>query len=180
MFKSELAKDYFALFGITKSFEIDAGALAERYRFLQRQAHPDMHASGDPMEKRIALQYSGYVNQAYSTLRDANRRAFYLLELGGFAENEVNSFPVDEEFLFEQMMLRDRISDLCDCDDALSVIEEVTASLERLQVDAEAKFLKFYQQDKLEQAAPFANCLQYLFKMKEELDRSELKMLEKG
>ena len=180
MFKSELAKDYFALFGITKSFEIDAGALAERYRFLQRQAHPDMHASGDPMEKRIALQYSGYVNQAYSTLRDANRRAFYLLELGGFAENEVNSFPVDEEFLFEQMMLRDRISDLCDSDDALSVIEEVTASLERLQVDAEARFLKFYQQDKLEQAAPFANCLQYLFKMKEELDRSELKMLEKG
>ncbi len=180
MFKSELAKDYFALFGITKSFEIDAGALAERYRFLQRQAHPDMHASGDPMEKRIALQYSGYVNQAYSTLRDANRRAFYLLELGGFAENEVNSFPVDEEFLFEQMMLRDRISGLCDSDDALSVIEEVTASLERLQVDAEAKFLKFYQQDKLEQAAPFANCLQYLFKMKEELDRSELKMLEEG
>ncbi len=168
------------MFGITKSFEIDAGALAERYRFLQRQAHPDMHASGDPMEKRIALQYSGYVNQAYSTLRDANRRAFYLLELGGFAENEVNSFPVDEEFLFEQMMLRDRISDLCDSDDALSVIEEVTASLERLQVDAEAKFLKFYQQDKLEQAAPFANCLQYLFKMKEELDRSELKMLEEG
>ena len=180
MFKSELAKDYFALFGITKSFEIDAGALAERYRFLQRQAHPDMHASGDPMEKRIALQYSGYVNQAYSTLRDANRRAFYLLELGGFAENEVNSFPVDEEFLFEQMMLRDRISDLGDCDDARSVIEEVTASLERLQVDAEARFLKFYQQDKLEQAAPFANCLQYLFKMKEELDRSELKMLEES
>ena len=180
MFKSELAKDYFALFGITKSFKIDGAALAERYRFLQRKSHPDMHASGDPMEKRIALQYSGYVNQAYSTLRDANRRAFYLLELGGFAENEVNSFPVDEEFLFEQMMLRDRISDLCDGDDALSVIEEVTASLERLQGDAEANFLKFYQQDKLEQAAPFANCLQYLFKMKEELDRSELKMLEKG
>ena len=49
-------------------------------------------------------------------------------------------------------MLRDRISDLGDCDDARSVIEE-DASLERLQVDAEAKFLKFYQQDKLEQVA---------------------------
>ena len=180
MFKSELAKDYFALFGITKSFKIDGAALAERYRFLQRKSHPDMHASGDPMEKRIALQYSGYVNQAYSTLRNTNRRAFYLLELGGFAESEVNSFPVDEEFLFEQMMLRDKISDLDDCDDALSVIEEVAASLERLQADAEAKFLKLYQQDKLEQAAPFANCLQYLFKIKEELDRSELKMLEEG
>ena len=129
-----------------------------------------MHASGDPMEKRIALQYSGYVNQAYSTLRDANRRAFYLLELGGFAENEVNSFSVDEEFLFEQMLLRDKISDLDECDDALSVIEEVTASLDRLQSDAEAKFLKFYQRDELEQAAPFANCLQYLFKIKEELE----------
>ena len=180
MVKSELAKDYFALFGMTKSFQIDLGALEERYRLLQRQSHPDMHASGDPMEKRIALQYSGYVNQAYSTLRDANRRAFYLLELGGFAENEVNSFPVDEEFLFEQMMLRDRISDLDDCDDALSVIEEVTSRLGLLQSDAEANFLRFYQQDKLEKAAPFANCLQYLFKIKEELDRSELKILEEG
>ena len=52
--------------------------------------------------------------------------------------------------------------------------------IDDLQMDVEAKFLKFYQQDKLEQAAPFANCLQYLFKIKEELDRSELKILEEG
>ena len=56
-----------------------------------------MHASGDPMEKRIALQYSGYVT-GLLTLRDANRRAFYLLELGGFAENEVNSFLLMRSF----------------------------------------------------------------------------------
>jgi len=180
MFKSDLSKDYFAFFGITRAFEIDGVALAERYRFFQRQSHPDMHVSGDLMEKRIALQYSGYVNQAYSTLRDTNKRAFYLLELAGFPENEVNAFPVDEEFLFEQMMLRDRINDLDACNAPFSVIEEVTASLQRLQVDAEAKFSKFYQQDKLEQAAPFANCLQYLWKVKEELDRSELKILEEG
>ena len=178
--KPELAKDYFTLFGITKSFEIDGAILAERYRFLQRQSHPDMHASGDPMEKRIALQYSGYVNQAYSTLRDTNKRAFYLLELAGLSENEVNRFPVDEDFLFEQVMLRDRIGDLEACDDSFSVIEEVTLSLARLQVSTEVKFSKFYQEGKLEQAAQFANCLQYLFKIKEELDRSELKILEEG
>ncbi len=180
MLQSELSKDYFTLFGISRSFVIDRDALTERYLLLQRQSHPDMHASGDPMEKRIALQYSGFVNQAYSTLKDASKRAFYLLELAGFSQNEVNAFAVDEEFLFEQMILREQISDLDTCDDPLLVIEEISASLRRLQADTERKFCEFYKLDKLKHAAPFANCLQYLFKIKEELDRSELQRLEEG
>ncbi len=179
MFKSELAKDYFALFGITKSFEIDAGALAERYRFLQRQAHPDMHASGDPMEKRIALQYSGYVNQAYSTLRDANRRAFYLLELGGFAENEVNSFPVDEEFLFEQMEIRQKLEDLEALDEPDTMLEETAFHLAELQLRVEKEFVEFYEARDFAQASSSANCLLYLSKIREELSYRELNSWEK-
>ncbi len=180
MLQSELSKDYFALFGISKSFIIDRDTLTERYLFLQRQTHPDMHASGDPMEKRIALQYSGFINQAYLTLKHASKRAFYLLELAGFSQADVNAFPVDEEFLFEQMMLRDQIGDIDTCDDPLSGIEKISSSLRQLQVDTERKFCELYQMGKLEQAATFANCLQYLFKIKEELDRSELKRLEEG
>src|SRR5213075_2858641 len=53
------------------------------YRALQREMHPDRYAAGDEVERRLALQSSARVNEAYRALKDPVGRAQYLLSLRG-------------------------------------------------------------------------------------------------
>ena len=78
-----LSLDYFALFGLPCAFEIDAALLADRYRGLQQNVHPDRHVGATDHEQRLAMQYTTFVNEAYTTLKSPLSRAIYLLELAG-------------------------------------------------------------------------------------------------
>ena len=79
----DLTQNHFELFGLPVAFDIDSQQLAERYRELQRTLHPDRYASASAQEQRLAVQYSGLVNEAYSTLNRPLSRALYLLGLAG-------------------------------------------------------------------------------------------------
>ncbi len=179
MFQHELSKDYFALFELSKVFVVDEVTLAERYRLLQRQSHPDMHAAGDLTEKRIALQYSGLINQAYSTLKSSSKRALYLLELEGLSNQQVQAHAVNEEFLFEQMEIRQKLEDLEALDEPDTMLEETAFHLAELQLKVEKEFVEFYEARDFAQASSSANCLLYLSKIREELSYRELNSLEK-
>ena len=56
--------NYFVLFGLSKSFDLNKEALASRYRELQRQYHPDRFAH-HPEEQLKAVQWSSRLNTAY-------------------------------------------------------------------------------------------------------------------
>jgi molecular chaperone HscB len=81
--------NFFELFDLTPSFDLDLTQLSIRYRALQRQYHPDQlqaiqlqnqQASAD-QAILAQLEQSSKVNEAYETLRIAAKRAAYLLEL---------------------------------------------------------------------------------------------------
>ncbi len=75
--------DRFAIFGLPLRYEIDPADLEKRFRQLSWEVHPDRHAQASPRERRIALERTTALNDAYRTLRDPLRRAAYLLELHG-------------------------------------------------------------------------------------------------
>lgn len=108
---ASLPKDYFALFGLAPRFELDAEVLREVYRTLQAQAHPDRHVQASDQQRRLAVQWATFINEAYNTLRDPVSRARYMLQLRGAAGHDEAQTVKDPVFLMEQMELRERLQD---------------------------------------------------------------------
>lgn len=108
----DLTQNYFDLFGLPAAFDVDATALAERYRELQRIVHPDRHASGTDQQRRLSMQGATYLNEALETLKDPLRRARYLLTLRGLDPDAGGERPMSPHFLMEQMELRERLAEL--------------------------------------------------------------------
>jgi molecular chaperone HscB len=109
---SPIQKNYFDLFGLPVDFELDIADLAARYRKLAREAHPDRFASGSDAERRLAMQVTTLLNEAYRVLRDPVSRARYLLETKGARFPEGTVAAVAPAFLMQQMELRERLDEL--------------------------------------------------------------------
>jgi molecular chaperone HscB len=76
--------DYFQVLGVPKIYALDETDAEERFRELSRKFHPDRFATADPRARRVSLQRSVQLNEAWKTLRDPVRRAEYLLRLSGY------------------------------------------------------------------------------------------------
>jgi len=98
------AADHFAVLGVARRFDVDAGELEARYRELTRKLHPDRFARADARARRASLQRSVQLNEAWRALKDPVRRAEYLLRSG---EKET----VAPELLAEILELRQELAE---------------------------------------------------------------------
>jgi len=73
--------DYFSFLGLPRKLNIDAADLEQRYRALSRQFHPDYFQNASAAERRLSLERSSYLNDAYRTLKNPISRIEYLLKL---------------------------------------------------------------------------------------------------
>ncbi len=102
--------DFFELFGLPRSYEIDLGDLDDRYFAISRNVHPDRYAGEGPEMQAFALRTSAAINNAYNVLRSPLHRAEYLLEAaGGKSAAEDKSVP--KQLLPQVMMLREEIDE---------------------------------------------------------------------
>lgn len=127
----DLSLDHFALFGLPRRYALDAGALAQAFRARQRDVHPDRHAAGDDTARRLALQASARVNEAYGTLVSPVGRARYLLELAGVHPLAETDTALAIDFLERQLERREVAADAAARGD--------TESLDRLVAEARAE-----------------------------------------
>jgi molecular chaperone HscB len=103
--------NYFELFQLSPEFSVDLSDLKKRYLRLQSVVHPDKLAHRSEAEKRLAMQQSTLVNDAYRVLRSPIERARYLLELQGEQVDWDNSAMLSSEFLQQQIQWREQISE---------------------------------------------------------------------
>jgi molecular chaperone HscB len=115
--QADLGKNYFELFGLPVSYDIDLTDLSSRYRELQRRFHPDRYAAAPESERRLSVQMTAQINAAYQTLRDRVARGRYLLGLKGVLTNEETDTRMDPAFLMEQMELRELLDDAREASD---------------------------------------------------------------
>lgn len=115
--------DLFEVLGLPRSFHVDGAALEERHRELTRLLHPDRHAAGGAGARRIALEKTIAVNDAYRTLKDPVRRAVYLLEGRGVDLSESGSHrqALPESVLLEVMELREELAEARAAKDAARI-----------------------------------------------------------
>jgi molecular chaperone HscB len=126
----DFSQDYFALFGLPRRFRFDGAQLDAAFRALQRDIHPDRYASAGEAERRLALQSSARVNEAYRALKDPVSRAQYLLSLHGIDALGETDTALAEEFLLQQLARREAIAEAHE--------EGDTPKLEALLEDARA------------------------------------------
>ena len=109
-----LRDDDFTLFGLPQRHALDTAALAERWRALQAQVHPDRFASEGAAAQRLAMQWAVRVNEAYRRLQDPLQRAAYLCELRGAAIDAHSNTAMPPAFLMQQMAWREALDEAAD------------------------------------------------------------------
>ncbi len=108
---NHLQDNDFALFGLPERFQQDRSAIDERWKQLQREAHPDRFAAQGAAAQRVAMQWSVRINEAYQRLKDPLKRAAYLCELRGAPINAENNTAMPADFLMEQMAWREALDE---------------------------------------------------------------------
>src|SRR5579859_2924857 len=112
-----LSQNHFELFGLPERFAVDAAQLESRFRDLQREVHPDRHATASQAEQRVSMQLATRVNEAFQTLKSPVSRALYLLQLHGVDPQLETDTAMPRDFLVEQMELREALDEVVETED---------------------------------------------------------------
>jgi molecular chaperone HscB len=102
----------FEVFALKPGYDVDIPKLKRQFRELSLQLHPDRFAQADARERRLSLEQTTALNEAYKTLKDPSRRAFYLLKLHGVdmdREDAGSQKDMPPEFLEEVIELREEL-----------------------------------------------------------------------
>ena len=70
-------KNYFEIFDVAKTYDVDQKDLLKRYLGLQRKFHPDRYIASSEAEKRINMQWVAEINLAFETLSDDLKRSIF-------------------------------------------------------------------------------------------------------
>ena len=85
--------NYFQSFDLHPQFDIELGALEQRYEQLMRLCHPDRFAGSPAFEQQVAAKRSADINEAFDVLKHAVKRAGHLLELKGVDLDKLERQP---------------------------------------------------------------------------------------
>lgn len=102
--------DYFELFDIPVSLEVNKGNLSAKYFALQKQYHPDMFAQATEAEQATALELSSMINKAFRTFQQPDENIKYVLQQKGLLEEE-EKYQLSPDFLMEMMDLNEQLMD---------------------------------------------------------------------
>lgn len=166
-------QNYFELFNVSESFDVDAVLLGERYRELQNATHPDKFSSAGESEKMRALQLNSLVNEAYSTLKSPLRRAGYLLALRGINTEQASQADLGMDLLMEQMQQREKLAELPRDDSALPVLESMKKDVKGRVQQSQSAFTKSLDQNQLQVAKQQFFEMQFLHKLLSEIEQGE-------
>ena len=117
----DFSRNHFELFGLPERFRFDSGALERAYHALQVEVHPDRFAAEGEAERRVALQSSARVNEAYRALKDPVDRAQYLLSLRGIDALAATDSALPLDFLEQQLERREAAAAAQDARDAAAL-----------------------------------------------------------
>jgi molecular chaperone HscB len=166
---SIFSKNYFEIFSLDVSTSPDLIILNENNRELQRLVHPDKFASSGDAEKRLAMQQTSLINQAFNTLKDPVSRLQYMLTLKGVDMSSEADTTMNGVFLMEQMELRETIAGVRSQADPLNVLDKISKELKTASAKLIAEFDEYYQASVLDKSREVVRKLQFINKAQHEV-----------
>ena len=151
-----MSSNYFELFGLPVSFEVDQTELNRQYIGLQKRYHPDFHAGASSDDLEEVMRRSSLLNEALQVLRNPDARMRYLLQLRGQLDEE-EKYTLPADFLMNMMELNEE-------EDATLRAEGIRRMQESLDASI-APVLASYR-DEQSGNFPFARVKDYYFRKK--------------
>ncbi|ETO01395.1 Co-chaperone protein HscB [Reticulomyxa filosa] len=134
--------NYFDIFAIAESFEVDLPGLEKRLYALQALNHPDKFIQASIKEKDISTHNSSIINQGYKVLKNVHRRAEYMLKLN---EIDISHNTPSVQMLEEAMEWREKLGNLKNESEIKDLLEEITKlELQKLNLIREKFAKKLY------------------------------------
>ncbi len=177
----QLEQNFFKLFELTEDYHLDLHQLAERYRALQKEVHPDRYAHASEREQLLAVHYTAHVNEALNTLKSPLKRAQYLFKLRGRELCPESSAVMDPMFLMQQMELRERLEDVRSHQDPEAELEQLADDVQlswQQLVENFTQSLAESNEEQLDRACDTVRKMQFLDKLRQEIDRAEDELLD--
>ena len=174
--ESTFSQNYFELFGLPVSFEVDSNKLSEHYRELQRASHPDKFANATDQERRIAVQQAAQINEAFRVLKSPLERGKYLLSLQGINLDEETDTSMDPQFLMQQMELRESLEEVRDAQDPLGKLASLLQEIEKSMNDMIAELFVLFAKandEAYKQARDTLRKMQFMHKLRDEVEDLE-------
>ena len=165
-----LTSNFFELFGLPVSYDVDLNQVQQRYMELQKQVHPDKFANASDQEKRLSMQQTSWINEAQTTLKDPVLRATYLLKLKGVDINLENETTMDTGFLMQQLEMRERLENISSEPDPLDALDALAKETRANMDDVMKGFADSYQADQFDEAREWVRKLQFMQKAFKEIN----------
>jgi len=173
---SEGVQDYFRIFGLPVSFDIDSNLIAERYRDLQRAVHPDRFARASDKERHQSVVQAANINEAYQTLKSPLKRARYLLQLKGVVFDDEKETTFAPEFLMEQLELREALAEVRGRSDSFEAVSSIINDINQRIAAMLDAFQRALAGNDLAEAKQIVQKLQFLNKLKQESEDIEAEL----
>jgi molecular chaperone HscB len=172
------ANNFFEIFALPVSWEIDKAVLDKKFRALQLTFHPDRYASKNDFEKRLAVQTASTINQAYETLSSPLLRAQYLLELEGFDADQESHITSDGQFLMQQMLLREALTDAKDSANPKEALVSLSIEAQEASAKIQSDFAQYFNTKEYNQAFDALAKMQFAFKFVDDISSLEAELEE--
>ena len=170
MSKEILTSNFFELFGLSVSYDVDFNTIQQQYMALQKQVHPDKFANGSDQEKRLSMQQTSWINEAQATLKDPVLRASYLLKLKGIDFSLENETTMDAAFLMQQLEMRERLENIKSEADPLMVLDLIARDVKVSTNEMMNSFAQSFENGQLDDAREWIRKLQFMQKAQKEIN----------
>jgi molecular chaperone HscB len=168
--------NYFELFNLDVSFNVDLSGLATTYQKLQQLTHPDKFATASDRDRLLSVQKNAQVNDGYQTLKSPLSRAEYMLNLKGIDLQHEQTTLQDNAFLMQQMEWREQLEEI---DDELEPEQKLAELDDEIKDIIKAKFTELAQlfiedtEQTHQSAAMIIRKLKFMYKLRQEIERKD-------
>ncbi len=101
--------NYFELFELPISLQVDTSKLAKKYFELQKKFHPDFYTQASEEEQEAVLEKSSALNKGLKILKSKEKTIQYVLQLKDLLQEE-DKYQLPPDFLMEVMELNENFS----------------------------------------------------------------------
>ena len=164
------SKNFFEIFDVPVSTELDLSKISEVNRELQKNTHPDRFAHSSEQERRVAMQQTSVINEAFHTLKDPISRIQYMLKLKGVDMDSETDTSMDGEFLMQQMEFRESIANVRNLAEPLDELDKMAQKTKQQVSELMMSFAEYYDASALDDAREIVRKMQFLIKAKKEIN----------